>query len=58
MRTYCIAQGALFNALGWPEWKGNPKERGDIDIYILKNRYRYIQNRYRHIQNIYIYIFG
>ena len=26
MRTYCIAQGTLLNALWWPEWKGNPKK--------------------------------
>ena len=25
MRTYCVAQGTLFNALCWPNWEGNPK---------------------------------
>ena len=33
MRTYCIAQGTLLNALWWSKWEGNP-ERGDICISI------------------------
>ena len=28
MRTYCIAQETLLNALLCPKWKANPKERG------------------------------
>ena len=28
MRTYCIAQGTLLNALWWPNWEGNPRKRG------------------------------
>ena len=28
MRTYCIAQGILLNALWWPKWKGNSNKRG------------------------------
>ena len=27
MRTYCIAQGTLLNALWWPKWEGNLKKR-------------------------------
>ena len=34
MRTYCIAQGTLLNALWGPKWEGNPKKRGDICIGI------------------------
>ena len=30
MRTYCIAQGTLLNALWCPKWEGNPKRRGYI----------------------------
>ena len=30
MITYCIAQGTLLNALWWPKWEGNPKNRWDI----------------------------
>ena len=26
MRTYCIAQGTLLNALWLPKWEGNPKK--------------------------------
>lgn len=26
MGTYCIAQGALFGLLWWPEGEGNPEE--------------------------------
>ena len=26
MRTYCIMQGNLLNALWWPKWDGHPKE--------------------------------
>ena len=33
MRTYCIGQGILLNALWWPEWQGNPKGRGYMYIY-------------------------
>ena len=32
MRTDCIAEGTLLNALWWPIWKGNP--RGDIRIHV------------------------
>ena len=32
MRTYCIAQGALLNALWWPKWEENLKQEW---IYIL-----------------------
>ena len=28
MRTYCIAQGNLLNALWWPKQKRNPKRGG------------------------------
>ena len=27
MRTYCIAQGTLLNALWWPKWERNTKKR-------------------------------
>ena len=27
MWTYCIAQGTQLNALWWPTWEGNPKQR-------------------------------
>ena len=30
MKTSCIAQGTLLNALGWPKWEGNPKKRGYV----------------------------
>ena len=33
MRTYCITQGTLMNALWWPKWEGNPKKRGDMYMY-------------------------
>ena len=33
MKTYCVAQGTLRNALWWPEWERNPKKR-DIRICI------------------------
>ena len=33
MRTYCIAQGTLLNALWWPKWEGNPKKRGYMYMY-------------------------
>ena len=28
MKTYCITQGTLLNALWGPTWQGNPKKRG------------------------------
>ena len=31
MKTYCIPQGILLNALWWPKWEGNPK-RGNIHM--------------------------
>ena len=33
MRTYCIAQGVLLNALWWSEWEESPKGRGYMYIY-------------------------
>ena len=33
MRTYCIAQGALLNALWQSKWEGNPKKER-IYIYM------------------------
>ena len=45
-----MAQGTLCDALGWPEWKRNPKGRGDIDIY-KKYLYIYICSKY-----IYVYL--
>ena len=27
MRTCCIAQGTLLNALWWPKWEGNKKKK-------------------------------
>ena len=32
MKTYCIAQETLLNALWWPKWEGNPKK--EIYVYI------------------------
>ena len=32
MKTYCIAQGSLLNALWRPKWEGNPKY--GIYVYI------------------------
>ena len=34
MKTYFIAQRALLNALWYPKWEGNPKNRGDLCIHI------------------------
>ena len=28
MRTYCITEETLLNALWGPKWQGNPKQRG------------------------------
>ena len=33
MRTYCVAQGTLLNALWGPECEGSPKGRGYMDKY-------------------------
>ena len=33
MGTYCIEQGTLPNALGWPKWEGSPKGRGYLYVY-------------------------
>ena len=33
MRTYCIVQGTLLSALGWPKWEGNPKKRAYMYMY-------------------------
>ena len=33
MRTVCIAQGTLLNALWWPKWEGNPKKRGYVNQF-------------------------
>ena len=35
MRTYCIAQETLLNALLCPKWKANPKGRGYMYIHGL-----------------------
>ena len=32
MRTYCVAQETLLNALQWPKWEGNPEKEG-ICVY-------------------------
>ena len=34
MRTYCITQGTLLNALLGPKWEGNPKKRRYMYMYI------------------------
>ena len=36
MRTDCVAQGTLLNALWRPEWEGKPKGRGYIYIYMYQ----------------------
>ena len=33
MKTCCIAQGTLLNALWWPKCEGNPKKRGYMYTY-------------------------
>ena len=35
MRTYCVAQGILLDALWWPEWKRNPKGKGYMHVCVL-----------------------
>ena len=34
MRTCCIAQGTLHNALWGPKWEGNPKKRGYMFMHM------------------------
>ena len=34
MRTYCIAQGTLHNALWGPIWEENPEKRGYMFIHM------------------------
>ena len=51
-----MAQGTLSDALGWPEWKRNPKWRGDIDTY-KKYLYIYVQNIYMYIWLIHFAVF-
>ena len=36
MWTYCIEQGTQFNALWWPTWEGNPKQRC-VRVYIYNS---------------------
>ena len=33
MKTYCIAQGTLLNALWLSKWEGNSKNRGYMYMY-------------------------
>ena len=33
MRTSCVGQGTLLNALWEPEWEGSPKWRGYMYMY-------------------------
>ena len=37
MRTHCMAQGTLLNALWWPKWEGNLK-REDICIILCTTK--------------------
>ena len=43
MRTDCIAQGTLLNALWRPEWEGKPKGRGDIYVCVCVYIYISVQ---------------
>ena len=33
MRTYCVAQGTLLNALWGPGWEGSPERKGCMYMY-------------------------
>ena len=46
MRTYCIAQGALPNALWRPKWEGNP--RGGILGYVRLTHFAVQQKIIQH----------
>ena len=35
MRTYCIAQGTLLNALWWSEWEGSPKGEDTHVLWLI-----------------------
>ena len=48
MRTYCVAQRTLLNALWWPKWEGNAKK----EIYVMYTYGRFTSLYGRNWHNI------